>query len=122
IMRIPGEGTDKLIDRKNEANVYSLLKGTNMTDPVKYINAQNGYKLTEFIEGARNCDPFDSNDVLRCMAKLRSFHEFNLYADQNFDLVGQMKFYEELLPKSGSIYPDYEQTKANVEKLIKYVE
>lgn len=122
IMRIPGEGTDKLIDRKNEANVYSLLKGTNMTDPVKYINAQNGYKLTEFIEGARNCDPFDSNDVLRCMAKLRAFHEFNLYAEQNFDLVGQMKFYEELLPKSGSVYPDYEQTKDNVEKLIKYVE
>lgn len=121
IMRIPGEGTDKLINREHEANVYHLLKDTQMTDPVKYIDPENGYKLTEFIQGARNSDPFDRNDVMRCMAKLRFFHDLNIQVDQSFDLVSQMHFYEKLLPKSGSVYPDFAETKANVEKLIQYV-
>lgn len=122
IMRIPGEGTEKLIDRENEANVYKILKDTNLTDEVKYINPDDGYKLTEFIEGARNCDSLNTEDVKKCMLKLRSFHDLNLKVDQYFNLVEQMKFYEKLLPDGKSMFPDYAETKKNVEKLIKYVD
>lgn len=122
IMRIPGEGTEQLINRKNEANIYKILKGTNLTDEVKYINPDDGYKLTEFIEGARNCDSLNTEDVKKCMYTLRSFHDLNLKVDQQFNLVEQIKFYEKLLPDGKSMFPDYAETKKNVEKLIKYVD
>ena len=44
IMRIPGEGTDKLIDRQNEAMVYSAIKNRNICDNIVYINPDNGFK------------------------------------------------------------------------------
>ena len=36
IMRIPGEGTDKLIDRKKEADVYNAIKGKGLCDDPIY--------------------------------------------------------------------------------------
>ena len=46
IMRIPGEGTDNLINRVQEAEVYTVISGRNICDDVAYINPQNGYKIT----------------------------------------------------------------------------
>ena len=57
IMRIPGEGTEQLIDRKKEAAVYRTIDGKKICDDIAYINPENGYKITEFLEGARVCDP-----------------------------------------------------------------
>ena len=45
IMRIPGEGTEKLINRQEEATVYQLIAPQNICDPLVYINPQNGYKI-----------------------------------------------------------------------------
>lgn len=51
IMRIPGEGTDKLINRRQEAQVYNLVNGKDLCDNIVYINPQNGYKITVFLKG-----------------------------------------------------------------------
>lgn len=56
IMRIPGEGTEKLIDRKQEAQVYQRISDKGICDNIVYINPDNGYKITEFIDGARVCN------------------------------------------------------------------
>ena len=50
-MRIPGEGTDKLINRRQEAQVYNLVNGKDLCDNIVYINPQNGYKITVFLKG-----------------------------------------------------------------------
>lgn len=42
IMRIPGEGTDQLINRKEEYEVYQVIKDLNISDEVIYMNPQNG--------------------------------------------------------------------------------
>lgn len=75
IMRIPGEGTDMLINRKEEASVYEVIKDKNICDNIKYINPNNGYKVTEFLNGARTCDPLNNEDVKKCMSFLKAFHE-----------------------------------------------
>lgn len=73
IMRIPGEGTDQLINRQQEAEVYHEIDHKNICDDIAYINPQNGYKITEFLEGARTCDPLNEEDVRKCMKRLRDF-------------------------------------------------
>ena len=41
IMRIPGEGTDRLIDREQESEVYKKISGKNICDDIIYINPKN---------------------------------------------------------------------------------
>lgn len=48
IMRIPGEGTDKLINRKQEAKVYAKINCQGICDRVVYMNPQNGYKTSSY--------------------------------------------------------------------------
>ena len=93
-MRIPGEGTEQLIDRREEAAVYQTIDGKKICDDIAYINPENGYKITEFLEGARVCDPDSPGDVEKCMKRLRRFHEMKLQVEHTFDIFGQMEFYE----------------------------
>lgn len=122
IMRIPGEGTDKLINRREEAEVYEVLRGRGICDDIAYINAQNGYKITEFLEGARVCNADSEEDIKVCMKKLREFHDQKLIVGHEFDIFKQIEFYESLWGDKTSIYRDYENTKKNVFLLKKYID
>ena len=122
IMRIPGEGTDRLIDRRQEAAVYGAIRDLSLCDDVYYIDPANGYKITAFLENARVCDPENPNDVRRCMAFLRKFHERRLHVGHSFDIFGQIEFYEQLWKGTPSVYADYRRTKEQILSLRPYME
>ena len=122
IMRIPGEGTDQLINRRQEAAVYQTIAGRRICDEIAYINPENGYKITEYLEGARVCDAENEEDLQKCMKKLREFHGQKLRVDHSFDLFGQMEYYESLWEGTPSAYKDYEKTKEHVLQLKDYIE
>lgn len=122
IMRIPGEGTDELINRKQEACVYKAIDKKNICDNIVYINPQNGYKITEFLEGVRVCNPVDIKDVKLCMKYLREFHEMKIKVEHEFDLFSKLEFYEDLWEGNPSVYSDYKQTKENVLSLKSYID
>ena len=122
IMRIPGEGTDRLIDRRQEAAVYGAIRDLSLCDDVYYIDPANGYKITAFLENARVCDPENPNDVRRCMAFLRKFHERRLHVGHSFDIFGQIEFYEQLWKGNPSVYADYRRTKEQILSLRPYTE
>ena len=122
IMRIPGEGTSLLINRRQEAAVYRTLDGKGICDEIVSINPENGYKITKYLEGARVCDPEKSEDVQACMKKLRSFHEEHLSVEHTFSLFGQIAYYESLWEGEPSVYRDYSTTKAHVLELQAYLE
>ena len=121
IMRIPGEGTDRLINRCQEAAVYQTIDGKHISDDLAYIDPANGFKITKFLEGARVCDPLNYEDVKKCMKRLRAFHEQKLKVNHEFDIFGQIEFYETLWNGTPSVYKDYRQTKANVLLLKPYL-
>lgn len=121
IMRIPGEGTDQLINRREEAQVYQTINGKHICDDIVYINPDNGYKITEFLEGARVCDADNVDDLKNCMQKLRDFHRKNLSVGHEFNIFGQIDFYESLWGGAPSIYRDYKKTKENVLSLQSYI-
>ncbi len=122
IMRIPGEGTDQLINRKKEERVYEIINGKGICDELVYINSENGYKIVEYLEGARTCDPMKIEDVSRCMKQLRQFHDMKYQVEHEFDLFEQIDFYEKLWNGTPSIYRDYEKTKQRVFSLKKYID
>ena len=122
IMRIPGEGTDRLINRREEAAVYGMIRDRDICDDILYINPDTGYKITKYLTGARCCDARNPEDVKKCMARLRGFHELGLKVDHSFDIFGKTEFYETLWEGNPSAYRDYERTKANVFSLRPYIE
>lgn len=122
IMRLPGEGTDKLIQRKEEYEVYQAIAPLRISDAVCYFNPENGYKISEFLEGARVCDAGSMEDVAVCMGLLRAFHEKNIQVSHTFDLFGQIDFYESLWGEAGSCFEDYRRTRANVFSLREYID
>ena len=122
IMRIPGEGTDRLIDRRQEADVFRAVSGHGLCDDPVFIDPETGYKITKFLEGVRVCDPANESDLERCMEKLRTFHEMHLQVNHTFDLFGQISFYESLWEGTPSVYRDYPKTKENVLSLQPYID
>lgn len=121
IMRIPGEGTDKLIDRKEEYDVYQRVKKEPYTETILYLNPDSGYKISEFLENTRNSDANNIQDVKKSMSVLRKFHSQNYQVDHTFDIWKQIDFYESLR-KTASAYRDYEEIKDWVLKLKPFIE
>ncbi|MBQ0166992.1 MAG: NTP transferase domain-containing protein [Treponema sp.] len=122
IMRIPGEGTDQLVNRREEAAVYRVLKGKGICDNIIYINPDNGYKITEYIENSHASNPMNVLDVHDCMKRLREFHNLRLKVDHTFEIFGKINFYESLWDGKPSVYRDYSQTKENVFSLKPYID
>lgn len=122
IMRIPGEGTDQLINRENEAAVFRAISGLGLCDDPVYINPSNGYKITKFLDRVRVCDPDNMKDLKQAMEKLTAFHKAHLIVPHIFDIFDQIEFYESLWEGKPSMYRDYQRTKKNVLSLRPYIE
>lgn len=121
IMRIPGEGTSRLINRKQEAKVYDLIKGKGLCDAPIYMNSDNGYKITTFLEDVRVCNPYDKSDLIKCMTLLKKLHNLNLQVEHDFDIYEQIEFYEKLRGDRASVYKDYEKVKQNIWQLKDFI-
>jgi len=122
IMRIPGEGTDKLINRREEHSVYEAIGSLNICDDVIVFCPESGHKITVFWEDAKGCDPFCAPDVAACMKKLREFHELRLSVAHSFDIFERIEYYESLWVDRCSCFVDYSVAKANVMRLRGYVD
>ena len=122
IMRIPGEGTDQLINRAQEAEVFRTIKGLGLCDDPVYIDPASGYKITKYLDNIRVCDPENDRDLERCMRMLRKFHQMDLKVAHTFDLFGQIGFYESLWQGQPSVFRDYEKTRDNVYSLRPFID
>ena len=122
IIRVPGEGTECLVNRGQEAENYRVLSGLGICDDVIYINSRNGIKIARYLEPARVCNAGDEEDVKKCMEKLRAFHELKLTVDHEFDLFERINFYEDLWRGKVPGYTDYSHTKKNIVSLKPFID
>ena len=121
IMRIPGEGTEALINRSQEYEVYQIVSKLGISDKVIYMDPKTGIKITEFFVGSHNCDCENDEEVKRCVKKLHEFHDMKLSVNFEFDIFGQIKYYEKLMG-GVSLYSDYEEVKNNVFALKPFID
>ena len=121
IMRIPGEGTDSLINRRQEAAVYKAIQGHDLCDSPLYLNPDNGYKITRYLTNSRTGDANNEADLIRMVDKLRDFHSLRLEVAHSFPLFDQIQRYEDLRENTPSAYSDYPTTKRAVFSLQEYI-
>lgn len=123
ICRIPGPGTELLINRRQEAEVYNAVKALGITENVIYFNGDNGYKISEYYEGARNSDAKNWKDVSQCMKLLRQVHQAGLSVGHDFDIRERIHFYEGLCMTHGGIpFEDYDLVKEHMTELMDHLD
>lgn len=119
ICRIPGPGTELLINRQQEADVYEAVRPLDITEHVLYFNRDNGYKVSEYYEGARNCRADDPSDMRKCMSLIRRVHQARLKVSHRFDIRERINFYENLCQTHGGIpFEDYARVKQRMTELM----
>lgn len=96
MVRLPGKGSNELINRKQEYRIYNFLHNLKYDNLTVFISP-DGMKITKYITNPRNCDPNKSTDVMACMTKLREFHELELRPNvEYFSLTANIDRYREL--------------------------
>ena len=107
ICRIPGPGTEKLINRREEAAVYQAVGALGITEELLYFDPETGYKISRYYEGARNADFSDPRDRAECMALLRTLHNSGIRLGHRFDIRERLRFYENLCREAaGNVPPE----------------
>jgi len=110
LLRMPGENTDKIINRYNEAFTYKTIKGFGFCNDPNFFNEETGIMITKWIPG-RVCDPHNWDDVKMCVDKIKELHELKLCVPYEFDVFKQIDFYESLCKPTHS---DYEEVKERI--------
>lgn len=120
IIRLPGPGSEELINRQQEYEVYQLLKGTGITDEVIYFDPITGVKITRFIPQARVCNPFSEKDIAESLSLLKKVHDLRLEVEHFFDPFERLEYYESLLEGRGSKYSDYKELKEKIRRIYQW--
>lgn len=120
ILRIPGKGTDKLIDRTKEYEIYKIIAKYNISDEVLYFDKNTGIKITKFISDTHNCNSRNIKDVKKAVEIIRHLHDLDLKVDFSFDLKERINFYESLMKKSR--YSDYDEVHTKIFELLTMIE
>ncbi len=119
IFRIPGPGSDLLINRRQEKLVYDTIAPLSISDEIFYFDGKTGYKISRFYENSRNCDASDWSDVSACMKVLKNFHQSGLTVPHTFSLRERIDFYEKLCMQPYCIrFEDYAEVRQKINELL----
>lgn len=122
IVRIPGVGTDTIINRKEEAAVYNAVNGKGICEDIVYINPENGYKISKFIENTHICDAQNEEDVVLALKTIVGLHDLKLKVDHEWDTYERFDAYDSMWKGHPSIFSDYEEVKEQILDLRGYIE
>lgn len=116
VLRIPGEGTSFIIDRKNEKANLEAIKYENLDTRLFYFDVSSGIKMTEYIENGETLNPLVAKGNLKRVAeKLKDLHSSNLEFTNIFNPFKEILKYEKMVKDlNGSFYEDYEMVKKKV--------
>ncbi len=119
ICRIPGPGTELLINRRQEADVYRAIGDLGISEHIVYLDGETGYKIAEYYEGSRNASAGSPEDMAVCMSMVRKLHKSEVSVDHAFDIRERISFYEKLcLAHGGTLFEDYETVRLHMNELM----
>ncbi|MDO4489389.1 MAG: NTP transferase domain-containing protein [Eubacteriales bacterium] len=108
ISRIPGEGTDKLINRRQEKAAYDAVRELGITEELIYFNPDTGCKISRFYENSRNAAARSEDDLKACMKLLKGMHDSGVSVEHEFDIEERIGWYERLIDEvTAEDDPDY---------------
>lgn len=121
VLRMPGKGTDQLINRKSEKENSSLASKIGIDSKLIYFNEFTGIKVSELIPNAETLNPQTAKwevNMRLTTSILRKLHTSNINMNNTFDIGKMMLNYESLIEKvNGTMYPNFNQLKKDVTEI-----
>lgn len=84
VYRHPGEGTEKIISRPHEKMALELAKAADVDPTFLYMDADEGWKISSYVDGIRKPDYSSFEDSKRVIEVMRNLHQQNLSVDWQF--------------------------------------
>lgn len=118
--RIPGQGTEEIIDRKKE-KISTMLACDLEIEPPLFLWREDGVKITQFIEGAQllsaKCMRQEKN-ILEVVKIFKKLHTCNIDTGVEFEYWNKVQSYETVINKNKiSLYSDYDNIKMKVSEI-----
>lgn len=119
VYRHPGDGTEKLVNRKNEKNSLELMKEWGIDPTYVYMNEEEGWKISCFVRSFREPDYESEEDSKKVTAMLRRLHALPIKTEYGLNpwedakeleklaeekAPGFMEKHRELREKIGELY------------------
>ena len=115
VARVPGLGTEKIINRMTEKTNSSIAYKVGLDSRTIYFNELTGFKIVEFIENAETLNPTTAKreDNMELIAGvLKTLHTCQEKFKEDFDPFVGTEYYEQvLLDANGKLFDDYLELK-----------
>lgn len=125
VLRVPGNGSDGMVERSNEEfNAIEACKlGVNPT--IRYFNTKTGIKLADFVENAEtlNAATVQRHDNMRKIAKIyQTVHNSHIRLKNEFNIFHEIEKYDTLMKRAGAdMYDGWEGVRPQVMALEAYL-
>lgn len=86
VYRHPGNGTSKYINRASEAASMEIATGLGLDDTYVYMDPANGWKISRYIENARELDYSDDQQVNTALTLIRRLHDERILSQYDFNI------------------------------------
>ncbi|MDR2467440.1 MAG: NTP transferase domain-containing protein [Spirochaetaceae bacterium] len=93
IFRVPGEGSNTLINRVQEKSCYDAVQQLGIMDKIVYFDTVRGEKISFYYEDAHNTCADNPQDVQDSCALLRTLHHSGICVAHTFDIGAEIARY-----------------------------
>ena len=118
VLRVPGNGSDGMVERTNEE--FNAIAGCRMgvNPEIRYFNSKTGIKLADYVENAEtlNSATIKRHDNLKKIAEIyHKIHDAHVRLKNEFNLFQEIEKYDMLLDKcQGQMYDGWDTFKPEV--------
>lgn len=121
ILRMPGNGTESMINRVNEKHNSTLANELDIDTDILYFDEVSGIKISKLIEDAEtiNSQTAKREENMELIASiLRKLHNSGVEFKNEFNVFKEVEKYEYLLEKAkGKNFDDYKEVREKVMNL-----
>lgn len=126
VLRVPGNGSDGMVERANEE--YNAMEASRLgiNPPVRYFNTLNGIKLADFVEGAETLTAItvQRHDNMRKIVDIyRTLHASGIRFRNEFNIFREIDKYDSLMAAANAtMYQGWEVVRPGVMALEGYLD
>lgn len=122
VYRHPGVGTSKYINRKSEAFSMDVAAKLGLDDTFIYMDAEHGYKISRFIDNARELDYDNAKEVSMALDIIRKLHNERIVSEYDFGIWDKTEEFIAKLNDTGkSDFDEFGELHTKMRKLKDFI-
>lgn len=123
VYRHPGIGTDEYIHRRSEEFSMKVAKKLQLDDTYIYMDPAEGWKISHYVDQARNLDYHNEDDVRKALTMVKRLHDANIKSEFDFDIKrATQEFIDKISAKGRDDFADFEELYQTMQELYALTE